>query len=258
MGLVDKKKPQIKSWVKGALFSALLCFVATIPCYAQGIRLELGNGPSGTETGVQLLILLTILSVAPSILLMTTSFVRLIIVFSILRQAMGIGQLPPTQVLISLSLLLTFLIMQPTFTRINTEAIQPFVKNQITQDQFLDRAVKPLRSFMLAQTKEGELQTALRIAKIKEKLDSPDQVPLHLLTMAFMLGELKAAFQIGFMLFLPFVIIDLLVSSALVSVGLMFLPPTTLSLPFKIILFVLVDGWNILCEGLVNSFRAVG
>ncbi len=227
------------------------------PCYAAGLRLELGGAGSGTETGIQLLILLSILSVAPSILLMTTSFVRLVIVFSILRQAMGVGQLPPTQVLISLSLLLTFLIMQPTFTRINNEAIQPFVKLQINQEQFLDRAIRPLRSFMLAQTKEAELKTALKLGKIKEKLDSPDQVPLHLLTIAFMLGELKAAFQIGFMLFLPFVIIDLLVSSALVSVGLMFLPPTTLSLPFKIILFVLVDGWSILCEGLVNSFKVV-
>jgi len=171
---------------------------------------------------------------------------------------MGIGQLPPTQVLISLALILTFLIMQPTFTQINNDAIQPFVKNQITQDVFLDRAIKPLRKFMLTQTKENELKTALKLGKIKEKeLKSPDEVPLHLLTLAFMLGELKAAFQIGFMLFLPFVIIDLLVSSALVSVGLMFLPPTTLSLPFKIILFVLVDGWNILCEGLVNSFQAV-
>jgi flagellar biosynthetic protein FliP len=131
------------------------------------------------------------------------------------------------------------------------------VKNQITQDVFLDRAVKPLRKFMLAQTKEAELNTALKIGKVKDKLKSADEVPLHLLTVAFMLGELKAAFQIGFMLFLPFVIIDLLVSSALVSVGLMFLPPTTLSLPFKIILFVLVDGWNILCEGLVNSFQVV-
>ncbi len=240
------------------VFTLLSLWLLTIvPSYAAGLRLELGGGPTGTETGVQLLILLTILSVAPSILLMTTSFVRIVIVFSILRQAMGIGQLPPTQVLISLSLLLTFLIMQPTFTQINDTAIQPFVKNQITQDVFLDRSIKPLRAFMLKQVKEPELQTALKLGKVTQKLKSPDEVPLHLLTLAFMLGELKAAFQIGFMLFLPFVIIDLLVSSALVSVGLMFLPPTTLSLPFKIILFVLVDGWNILCEGLVNSFQAV-
>ncbi len=253
----SKLADNIKLVAKRIVSLISLWLLAYLPSCAAGLRLELGGGTTGTETSVQLLILLTILSVAPSILLMTTSFVRIVIVFSILRQAMGIGQLPPTQVLISLAMILTFLIMQPTFTHINNEAIQPFVKNQITQDVFLDRAIKPLRKFMLAQTKETELKTALKLGKITAKLKSPDEVPLHLLTLAFMLGELKAAFQIGFMLFLPFVIIDLLVSSALVSVGLMFLPPTTLSLPFKIILFVLVDGWNILCEGLVNSFQVV-
>lgn len=249
---------EIKSLFKQSLPWTLaafaLVFLTKLPAAAQGISLNIGDGAAGTSVGVQIIILLTILSVAPSILLMTTSFVRLVIVFSILRQAMGIGQLPPTQILIGLSLILTFLIMQPTFNRVNEEALQPFINQQINQTQFFEKSSTPLKEFMLAQTKEEDIKMSLRIAGI-ESIDSPADMPMHLTVVAFILSELKIAFQIGFLLFLPFVVIDLIVASALVSIGLMFLPPTTISLPFKIILFVLVDGWNILSEGLVNSFN---
>jgi flagellar biosynthesis protein FliP len=227
---------------------------------APGISLQFGDTASNTNQGVatsvQILILLTILSVAPSIILMTTSFVRFIIVFSMLRQAMGLGQLPPTQVLIGLSLILTFLVMKPTFSRMNDEALQPFIRQELSQEEFFKRGIKPLREFMLSQVKEEELSMVLKLANI-DKPDSIDDLANHLLIAAYILGELKIAFQIGFTIFLPFVVIDMIAASALVSIGLMFLPPATISLPFKVILFVLIDGWNLLSESLVESFNPV-
>lgn len=234
------------------LFSLLFFNNAAIA--APGISLDLGNGPQGVSSSIQILILLTILSVAPSILLMTTSFVRFVIVFSMLRTAMGIGSLPPTQVLIALSLILTFVVMQPTFTQINDEAIQPFIAQKIDEKVFIEKLTRPLTTFMLKQTGDKELSLAFKLAEIN-KPGSIQETPFHITIFAFILSELKKAFQIGFMIFLPFIVIDMIVASALVSVGLMFLPPTTLSLPFKIVLFILIDGWNILSEGLVLSFK---
>ncbi len=242
--------------IKSFFIWAFITFALLIPQAAQaapGISLNLGEDSRGVAVGVQLLILLTILSIAPSILLMTTSFVRFIIVFSMLRTAMGIGQLPPTQVLIGLSLILTFMVMQPTFDRINTEALQPFMNQQIDEKAFFEKSFSPLREFMLKQTGETELKLAIQTAEIEQPKEI-NEVPNHLVVMAFMLSELKKSFQIGFMLFLPFLIIDMIVASALVSVGLMFLPPTTVALPFKVILFVLIDGWAILSQGLVQGF----
>lgn len=224
---------------------------------APGISIDLGQGSDGVSSGIQILILLTVLSVAPSILLMTTCFVRFVIVFGMLRTAMGIGQLPPTQVLIGLSLILTFMVMQPTFTKINDTALQPFINSQIDETQFIDRAFTPLAEFMASQTSDKDMEMTLKLAQLEEKPASLAEMPKHILIVAFMLSELRKAFQIGFMLFLPFVIIDMIAASALVSVGLMFLPPTTISLPFKVVLFILIDGWVILSEGLVNSFQAV-
>lgn len=221
---------------------------------APGISLDLGAGSQGVSSGLQILILLTILSVAPSILLMTTSFVRFIIVFGMLRTALGLGQLPPTQVLIGLSLILTFVVMNPTFTKINDEALQPFIKQEINEKEFMTKLTGPLNKFMLDQTGEKELELAFRLTELNKPKNMQD-MPLHISIFAFMLSELKKGFQIGFMIFLPFIVIDMIVASALVSVGLMFLPPATLSLPFKIVLFILIDGWNILSEGLVLSFR---
>ncbi len=233
----------------------VLCFLV-IPQAAHavpGVSLNLGEDSRGVAVGVQLLVLLTILSIAPSILLMTTSFVRFIIVFGMLRTAIGLGQLPPTQVLVGLSLILTFMVMQPTFNRINTEALQPFMNQQIDEKEFFTKSFDPLKEFMIKQTSEAELRLAVKTADI-EQPESITAIPTHLIIVAFMLSELKKSFQIGFMIFLPFIIIDMIVASALVSVGLMFLPPTTIALPFKVILFVLIDGWAVLSDGLVQGF----
>lgn len=233
--------------------SVLLLATTNIAQAAPGISLTLGDGANSASVGIQVLILLTVLSVAPSILLMTTSFVRFVIVFGMLRTAIGLGQLPPTQILVGLSLILTFVVMQPTFKRVNDEALQPFLNKQIDEKKFIADAMTPLKDFMLVQTGEKELALAFRISNI-DKPTSKDEVPTHILIMSFMLSELKKSFQIGFMLFLPFIIIDMITASALVSIGLMFLPPTTLSLPFKLVLFILIDGWNILSEGLIRGF----
>ena len=221
---------------------------------APGVTLNLGTGTEQTTLGVQLIILLTILSVAPAILLMTTSFVRFIIVFGMLRTALGLGQLPPTQVLIGLSLILTFVVMQPTFNAINDSALQPYLERKIDEKTFFKSASSQMRDFMLAQTPEDDLVVAARIMKIEE-ITTRDDIPFMVLIASFMLSELKKSFQIGFMLFLPFIIIDMITASALVSVGLMFLPPNTISLPFKIVLFILVDGWNLVSEGLLSGFN---
>lgn len=236
-----------------SLFLLILSFLIQLPAQAApGISLDLGQGAQGVSAGVQILILLTILSVAPSIFLMTTCFVRFIIVFGMLRTAIGLNSMPPTQVLVGLALILTFMVMQPVFDKINTEALQPFVNQQIDEKTFFEKATNPLRDFMLAQTSDKEVQLTLDIAKL-EKPESLDKLPTHIVITAYMLSELKKAFQIGFMLFLPFIIIDMIAGSALVSVGLMFLPPATISLPFKLVLFILIDGWAILSKGLVDS-----
>lgn len=221
---------------------------------APGLNISFNDGQQGVGLGLQILILLTILSIAPSILLMTTSFIRFVVVFGLLRQALGLGSLPPTQVLIGLSIILTFVVMNPYFTQINDKALQPFLAKQIDEKEFITNAVGPLREFMLSQTPENELKLGFKIAKIDQP-EKAEDMPLHILMVSFMLSELKKAFQIGFVLFLPFVVIDMITASALVSIGLMFLPPATISLPFKLVLFVLVDGWNIICENLVTSFN---
>lgn len=242
--------------LKPVLLTALFFGTSLAANAAPNLALNFGTAGENASVGVQILVLLTILSVAPSILLMSTSFVRFIIVFSMLRTAMGIGQLPPTQILIGLSLILTFIVMKPTFSRINDEALQPFLTQEIDEKGFITNATKPLGDFMLAQAGHEEMRLAFKIAN-EEQPESIDDIPVHILVAGFILSELKKAFQIGFMMFLPFIIIDMVVGSALVSVGLMFLPPTTISLPFKVVLFVLIDGWSLLSEGLVKGFVPV-
>lgn len=231
----------------------LFFFIPQTVMAAPGISLSLGEGAEGVGTGVQILIMLTILSVAPSIFLMTTSFVRFVIVFGMLRTAMGLGQLPPTQVLVGLSLILTFMVMQPTFDRINNEALQPFMQQKIDEQVFFKKAYTPLQEFMARQTDSNDIALALRIADIEQPENIAD-LPPHIMIVSFILSELTKAFKIGFMIFMPFIVIDMIVASALVSIGLMFLPPTTISLPFKIVLFVLIDGWALLSEGLMKGF----
>lgn len=239
------------------LFAIIISiFLSQAAKAAPMISLDLNNdtGIAGVPVGLQILILLTILSVAPSILLMTTCFVRFIIVFGMLRTALGVGQLPPTQILVGLSLVLTFVVMQPTFNSINEEAIKPFIAQQINEQQFIKKAINPLRKFMMTQTGEKELIMAFRISEIDRPQEIKD-TPVHILSFAYMLSELRKAFQIGFMIYLPFVIIDMVVATAIVSIGLMFLPPTTISLPFKLVLFVLIDGWSIISEGLIRGVQ---
>lgn len=239
----------------------LLCglFLTVLPsCAAMtfpniNIGLQNANTPQDFTNGLQILIWLTILTLAPSILIMTTCFVRLAVVLALTRQALGAGNLPPNQVLTSLALILTFFIMAPTFNEINEKALQPYMNNQITQQVALDRGIQPIRTFMFKQTHEKELALFVRMAKI-EKPKTRDDVPTYILLPAFILSELKTAFTIGFVVYLPFLVIDIVVSSVLVSMGMMFLPPSMIALPFKLIMFVMVDGWYLIVKSLVDSF----
>ncbi len=225
---------------------------AGVPTLTFGI--SQAGGPQQVSTTLQILLLLTILSLAPAILLMTTAFIRVVIVLSFVRQAMGTQQMPPNQVIIGLALFLTFFIMAPVFHQVNDTALQPYLKNQISQDQALDLAVKPMRAFMFAQVKEKDLALLMNISK-NARPANHDDVPTMTLIPAFMLSELSRAFQIGFMIFLPFLVVDMVVASVLMSMGMMMLPPVIISLPFKLLLFVLVDGWGLVVGSLVQSFN---
>lgn len=219
------------------------------------IGMQQANTPQDFSNGVQILIWLTILTLAPSIFIMTTAFVRIAIVLALTRQALGAGSLPPNQILISLALILTFFVMAPTINKINTTAIQPYMNNQITQQAALDRGLKPVRAFMFAQTDEKQLALFIKMAKI-DKPKNIDDVPTYVLIPSFIISELNTAFKIGFVIFLPFLVIDIVISSVLVSMGMMFLPPTTIALPFKLIMFVMVDGWYLIIKSLVEGFAA--
>ncbi len=233
---------------------ALLPVVAAAA--APGIPAVTVQGAPGGQSyslTLQLLILMTAVTMLPSILLMMTAFTRIIIVLGILRQAIGAGQAPPNQVLVGLSLFLTLFVMAPVVDQINTEAVQPYMAGTIETTEALSRGIGPLKQFMLKQTRESDIATFVRITG-GQGYDKPDDVPLSLLVPAFATSELKTAFQIGFMIFIPFVIIDLVVASVLMSMGMMMLSPVLISLPFKIMLFVLVDGWSLVMGTLAASF----
>lgn len=217
------------------------------------IGMQQATSPQEFTQGVQLLIMLTILSLAPSIIMMTTAFIRIVIVLSLTRQAIGTGTLPPNQVIVGLALILTFFVMTPTFAKINETAYQPYAKNLITQEQAIQNSIKPVRDFMFKQTHETELALFVKLAKI-EKPKNKEAVPTYVLIPSFVLSELKTAFKIGFVIFLPFLVIDLVVASVLVSMGMMFLPPTTIAMPFKLIMFVMVDGWYLITKSLIEGF----
>ncbi len=212
-----------------------------------------GNGGETWTVSLQIVALMTALTLLPALLLMMTSFARIVIVLSILRQALGLMQAPSSQILIGLSLFLTFFIMAPVFDRIYGEALQPYLDEKISLQQMAERARQPLRQFMLGQTREADIAMFARIGKSAE-YQTPDDVPFTVLVPAFVTSELKTAFQIGFLLFIPFLIIDLVVASVLMSMGMMMLSPMIISLPFKIMLFVLVDGWNLIIGTLASSF----
>lgn len=210
--------------------------------------------PENLSTTLTLVIIITAISLAPAILVLTTSFTRIIVVLAFLRQALATQQTPPNQVLIGLALFLTLFIMMPTYERVNTEAIQPYIRQEISQREAFLRALVPIREFMFKQTKPQELKVMLQISG-RGRPNTPDDVPTHVLIPAFVLSELKTAFMIGFILYIPFLVIDMVVASTLMSMGMMMLPPIFVSLPFKIILFVLVDGWTLVVGNLVRSFQ---
>ncbi|MEN8908248.1 MAG: flagellar type III secretion system pore protein FliP [Clostridiales bacterium] len=218
-----------------------------------GIDLGTSDDPKEVSSSIQILLILTILSIAPSILIMTTSFTRIIIILSFVRNALGTQQMPPNQVLIGLSLFLTFFIMSPVGMKINNEAFKPYSKGKITQKKALDITSKTIKNFMYKHTRKKDLTLFIELSNIK-KAKSKDEVPLTTVIPAFLISELKTAFQIGFLVFIPFLIIDMVVSSVLMSMGMMMLPPIMISLPFKILLFILVDGWNLITQSIVSSF----
>lgn len=224
-----------------------------VPLPTLQIGLNEADSPQKVSTLVEILLIFTVLAMVPSILLMTTCFTRLIVAFSFLRHAMGTQQQPPNQVLAGLALFLTLFIMMPVLTRINDTAVKPYLSEEITLEEAIKEGVKPLRTFMFRQTREKDLALFLSFAKMS-KPESEVNVPISILIPAFMISELKTAFQIGFVLFLPFLVIDMVVSSILLSMGMMMLPPIMISLPFKLLLFVLVDGWHLIVGSLVKSF----
>jgi flagellar biosynthetic protein FliP len=212
------------------------------------------RGPAETATALQILAILTVLSVAPAIVLMLTSFTRIVIVLSLLRQAIGVQQLPPNQVLIGLSLFLTFFVMAPVGEQIRTVAWEPYAAQKIGQTEALGLAMGPLRDFMLRQARQSDVALMVQLAKMPAPKTVAD-LPVHVVIPAFALSEIRTAFQIGFVLFLPFLIIDLIVASVLMSMGMMMLPPVFIALPFKLLLFVLADGWHLVVRALVTGFR---
>ncbi|GHS82512.1 flagellar biosynthetic protein FliP [Pseudomonas sp. PAGU 2196] len=221
--------------------------------------ITLSNGADGQQeysVSLQILLIMTALSFIPAFVILMTSFTRIIIVFSILRQALGLQQTPSNQILTGMALFLTMFIMAPVFDRVNQDALQPYLKEQMTAQQAIDKAQGPLKDFMLAQTRQSDLDLFMRLSK-RTDIAGPDQVPLTILVPAFVTSELKTAFQIGFMIFIPFLIIDMVVASVLMAMGMMMLSPLIISLPFKIMLFVLVDGWALIMGTLASSFGGV-
>jgi flagellar biosynthetic protein FliP len=232
-----------------------LALVTTEPSLAQSLTLTLPEGTGVTERALQLVVLITVLSIAPSILVMVTSFTRIAVVLSLLRTAIGTNTAPSNTVMVSLALFLTAFIMAPTFQTAYEQGIQPLLAQDIDQTQAFERTTQPFRDFMLKNVRDKDLALFLDMAR-QPRPENPQDVSLRILIPSFMISELRRAFEIGFLLFLPFLIIDLVVASVLMSMGMMMLPPVTVSLPFKLIFFVLVDGWNLVAGSLVQSFGA--
>ncbi len=230
-----------------------MVLAATAPAGAQDVSINFGQGSGLTERVIQMIALLTVLSLAPSILVMMTSFTRIVVVLSLLRTALGTGTAPPNAVIVSLALFLTAFVMGPALQQVYDTGVRPLVANEITAEQAFERSSGPLRAFMQKNVREKDLKLFMDMTK--EPIPAnPDQLSLRILIPAFMISELKRAFEIGFLLFLPFLIIDLVVASVLMSMGMMMLPPVVVSLPFKLIFFVLVDGWGLVAGSLIQSY----
>lgn len=238
------------------VFMSVIIFAPTGHAQAiPKISVDIGEStvPSDLSTTLQIVLLLTVLTLAPSIILMMTSFIRLIIVLGFLRQAIGTQQLPPNQLLVSLALILTFFIISPIANQAYNDGLKPYLDEKITQEEAFESGIKPFREFMLAQTREQDLALFIKMSGM-EQPNSQEDVPLHILIPGFVISELRTGFQIAFLIFIPFLIIDMVVASVLMSMGMMMLPPIIVALPFKILLFVLVDGWYLLIKSLVGSF----
>ncbi len=237
------------------------CLLIIDPVWGQSfsipsISLSVADGESEPEKAaivLQLLFLLTVLSLAPAILVMLTSFTRIVVVLSLLRHALGTQQIPANQIIIGLSLFLTFFIMTPVWNKVNSQALQPYINEEISAEEALSLAAEPVKEFMLRQTREKDIALFTKISREKQPRNR-DEIKLPVLMPAFAISELKTAFQIGFMIYLPFLILDMVIASVLLSMGMMMLPPIMISLPFKLLLFVLVDGWNLIVGSLVESF----
>lgn len=224
-----------------------------MPIPSLNIGVGTASKPGDVAVTIQIFLMLTILSLAPGLLIMTTSFTRIVVVLSFLRTAMGTQQAPSNQIILALAMFLTFFIMNPVWLQINKEAYQPWKAQQISQELAMERAVKPVRKFMLSQTREKDLALFVSLSKLPRPKNA-DDIPTLTIIPAFLISELRTAFQIGFLIYIPFIVVDMVVASVLMSMGMMMLPPVMISLPFKILLFVLVDGWGLVIESLVKSF----
>ncbi|WP_224983760.1 flagellar type III secretion system pore protein FliP [Geomonas agri] len=246
--------------ILGALLLVALSLILAATAGAEPLSLptvSVGVGkvskPADVSVVLQIFFVMTIISLAPSLLMMTTSFTRIVVVLSFLRSALGTQQAPSNQIVVGLSLFLTFFIMAPVWQQVNTQALQPYKAQTITQEEALKRGVAPLRKFMLSQVREKDLALFINLSKLPRPRNA-DDIPTMTLIPAYMISELKTAFQIGFLIFIPFLVLDMVVASVLMSMGMMMLPPVMISLPFKILLFVLVDGWGLVIGSLVKSF----
>lgn len=249
-----------------AVLLAILCLGGPALAQQEMPSIELPsisiNGAPQSETAevstyLQVMFFLTILSLAPYILVMSTAFIRIVITLSFLRTALGTQQVPPTQVLMGLALFLTMFVMAPVGMKANKTAIQPYLAGEIKQAEFITKVLAPSREFMLRQTRGSDIDLFLELSHVKVRPKTPDDIPLYVVLPAFVLSEIKTAFQIGFLLYLPFLVIDMIVSSVLMSMGMFMLSPMTISLPFKLLMFVLIDGWELVIKGVVKSFNPI-
>lgn len=251
----DKKSKTLIIILLGLIF--LVCYSTPVlaePIQLPNVNLSIGGeGEGDLSSVIQLIILLTVLTLAPAIVILLTSFTRIVVVLSFVRTSLATQQMPPNQVLIGLALFLTFFIMAPTLQQVNTNALQPYMQGEIGQEEAFQKGMEPMRAFMFKQTREKDLALFVKMANI-ERPRNFDDIPNYVLIPSFIISELKTAFQIGFIIFIPFLVIDMVVASALMSMGMMMLPPMMISLPFKILLFVLVDGWNLVIQSLLLSF----
>jgi flagellar biosynthetic protein FliP len=255
--LTDQTKTyalSLRQWIVVATVICTVLLFATL-CYSQtpSISLEMGDSSRKISLPIKIIFFLTILSLAPAIMIMVTSFTRIVVVLAFLKHALGTHQMPPNQLLVGLAIFLTYFVMMPVWSQVNNEAIQPLSKGEITEEEALARSVGPIRQFMFKHVKEKDLALFVDMAQLPRP-DNSDDIPTYILIPAFITSELKTAFQIGFFLFLPFLVIDMAVASVLMSMGMMMVPPIMVSLPLKILLFVLVDGWRLVVQSTVVGF----